>query len=340
MFSQKPVLSALLLGASLVMGSGALADVPRLLVVSGGTNPDLETLKLTRQALSGASSHVVVSDAESGEVLESVRALGVTCDAGEVQCAARVGALGGVDLVVVVVSRNDQLTLKMVDVVTSTERSSVTRPVAGADRRGAIASAVVELVTPELYVGTLTFNGGPAGASILVDGAPSGSLPKTDGLSLKPGLHDIVVEHEGKRLVEQRVEIVYQATASLEVPSSSLAEPSAPDDAGNLSQTLMWAGGISTAVFAVSTVALALLATTTFYVACNSLGPKLANPDNAALCLAALPIYTPDDDFSDDDEALYASMSVLSVVSTAMAVVAGLAGVGGAAVLGASFFVE
>ena len=185
----------------------------------------------------------------------------------------------------------------------------------------------------------MTFNGGPAGASILVDGAPSGSLPKTGGLSLKPGLHDIVVEHEGRRLVEQRVEIGYAATATLEVPSS-LAEPSAPGDAGSLSQTLMLAGGISTAVFAVSTVALALLATTTFYIACNSLGPNLANPDIAALCLAALPIYTPDDDFSDDDEALYASMSVLSVVSTAMAVVAGIAGVGGAAVLGASFFVE
>jgi hypothetical protein len=342
LLASKLALPTFFLGTWLV-ASGARADAPRVLVVNGGASSDVAGLSIVREAMAASPTHTVVSAQETDAVLDSVRALGVNCDPADAPCAARVGALGGVDLVVVLLSKGDHISLKLIDVASSAERAAVARQVTDKDHASACRSAVVELITPERYVGTLVFAGAPAGATVLVDAAPMGTLPFDAGLELKPGSYDVAVVHEGKPLVEKRIDVIYGASAIIDVtaPAAPATAASSVDGVSLMPTTLLIAGGLVAAVSVATALVMTAAMAWVGYLGCAGLpgaSRSLENaPDAYIACFGFLGIY--------DDAAVPAPLPGTQLLAIQVGTIVGLVfaavgGAGGAALLGASFFVE
>lgn len=320
-----------------------MAAPSRVLVVPTGGGVDASHLAHVRTAIAALPDTQVVGDAETAETLASVTVLGVECVRTEAPCAARIGALGGVDRVVVLSQKDGTHTLLLVDVITTEQRrvSRQTTGIAGADLASAFSTAVVELFTPERYVGALELTGGPAGASVVVDGAEVGVLPLAGPLSLTPGARRVAVTHQGSVIFEQSLDIGYGTSTaiSVEVPPLSTTSTAPVDEPlAVLPLSLLIGGAAVLGVSVVASVLLAAALSSLTYLGCAELpSEQRGSEGNYLACFAFLPIYS-----ETPVEAPVERMQLLTAtVVGVVALVGALLGLPvGGGVAAASFFVE
>jgi len=326
-----------------LVASSASAAPSRVLVIpsSGGVGPT--HLTPVRTGIAALPETSVVSAAETEETLVSVAVLGVECTRTDPACAARIGALGGVDRVVVVSHADGVHSLLLVDVI-STEQRSVARKtagLAGEDLSSAFSTAVVELFTPERYTGALELSGGPAGASVVVDGAEVGVLPLAAPLSLAPGARAVKVLHQGNTIFEQTLDIGYGTSTALSVEAPPpVATHAAPVDEplAVLPLSLLIGGGVLSAASVISAFTIVGVFLYLGYSVCASYSEEgRGNAGLSEACFESLGIYGMEPvESSFDLETVQASQWVF-VVGLVGVLVTGLAGGG---LVGASFFVE
>jgi hypothetical protein len=193
---------------------------------------------------------VVQKKAQTTKTFQAVKALGLRCDTGDVDCLIRVGALSGANVVLkgLLSLEADGFRLDLVgaDINAMRERArvSVFVPKVGGERRAAIESALTGVLKPEAWRGTLKVDVSQRGASIVVDGVPRGFAPLSASVELTPGPHQLFVGLEGFRAHKETVEVVYDEERRVEVvlvpgvseepPTFSVApksvEPPPPDE--------------------------------------------------------------------------------------------------------------
>jgi hypothetical protein len=154
----------------------------------------------------------------------SLQGLGICSDAGSISCLVQVGALARARTVLAgVVSAADHgvaLELVGVDVKSVRERGRVKVVIPSDDEAGAalaVESAVVGVLKPEAWQGTLRVAVAQRGASIYVDSVPRGFAPLADPIELAPGTHDVFVSLEGFAAWKGTVDVPYKTEAAVEV---------------------------------------------------------------------------------------------------------------------------
>ena len=194
----------------------------------GGIVPadDRSALEAELRAALPAKGFVVQQPQRTSSVLADVKAIGLACDTGSVDCLVRVGALGGANVVLAgVVSPNEQggvaLELLAVDVNGLRERGRVRVVVAGKSdvvgRALAIDSVLTGVLRPEAWRGLLRVNASQRGASIVVDGVPRGFAPLSSPVELTPGPHALFVGLEGFRAHKQTAEVLFNDEVVVDV---------------------------------------------------------------------------------------------------------------------------
>ncbi|MDP2343157.1 MAG: PEGA domain-containing protein [Deltaproteobacteria bacterium] len=190
----------------------------------GGIVPALErdALEAELRAALPSKGFVVQQAQRTADVLADVKALGLACDTGSVDCLVRVGALGGANVVLAgVVSPDEQgglvLELLAVDVTGLRERGRVRVVVPKDDRARAVDSVLTGVLRPEVWRGLLRINVSQRGASVVVDGVPRGFAPLSAPIELTPGTHAVFVGLEGFRAHKQSAEVPYDDEAAVDV---------------------------------------------------------------------------------------------------------------------------
>lgn len=213
-------------------------DVPSiaLLPLHGVAVPEAERTALERElrAALAARDLRVEAPTRTAEALEDVRALGLACDFGAVECLVRVGAIGLTNLVlsgtVSSVAGGYELELQLVDVVALQERARQRAPVPGEGqpRARGIDGALTAVLRPEAWRGALQVDvPGRMAASVLVDGTPQGLTPLRGSLALTPGRHELVVELDGFRSHRESVEVIYDELTRVTVALAPGLAPAA-----------------------------------------------------------------------------------------------------------------
>jgi hypothetical protein len=203
----------------------------------GGIVPagERDTLEAELRAALPAKGFSVQPVLTTAEVLADVKALGLECDTGSVDCLVRVGALGGSAVVLAgVVSPGPAgggpdggglaLELLAVDVAGLRERGRVRVVVPQTDvvdaagtRARAIDSVLTGVLRPEAWRGLLRVNVSQRGASVVVDGVPRGFAPLSAPVQLSPGPHALFVGLEGFRAFKQVAEVAYEDEVVVDV---------------------------------------------------------------------------------------------------------------------------
>ncbi len=166
---------------------------------------------------------VVQKKAKTKKTLQAVKALGLSCDTGDIDCLIRVGALSGANVVLkgLLSAEDDGFRLDLVgaDINAMRERArvSVIVPKEGGERRAAVESALIGVLKPEAWRGSLKVDVSQRGASIVVDGVPRGFAPLSASIELTPGSHQLFVGLEGFRAHKEAVEISFEEERRVEV---------------------------------------------------------------------------------------------------------------------------
>jgi len=184
---------------------------------------DKSTLEEELRSLLPGTGHVLQPRAKTDATLATVKKLGLACDSGDVDCLIRVGALGGVNVVLKgilsVEGEAFALDLVAVDIKGLRERGRVrvTVPRTGGERRTALDSALTGVLRPDAWRGQLRVGVAQRGASVVVDGVPRGFAPLSNALDLTPGEHQLFVVLEGFRTHKETVGVVYADEVGVDV---------------------------------------------------------------------------------------------------------------------------
>ncbi len=166
---------------------------------------------------------LVQKKATTAQTFKAVKALGLSCDTGDVDCLIRVGALSGANVVLKAQLSTEadgyRLDLVGADINAMRERArvSVFVPKEGGARRAAVESALIGVLKPEAWRGSLKIDVSQRGASIVVDGVPRGFAPLSASIELTPGSHQLFVGLEGFRAHKEAVEISFDEERRVEV---------------------------------------------------------------------------------------------------------------------------
>lgn len=182
---------------------------------------------------------------EATALLDSVRSLGLDCEPGDIDCLTKAGVVMEIDLLVVLraAASHDRLIVSavLVDVARGRMRAAVNRTVApGGSLRDAVHSAVVDLLAPDLFVGTLVVEVAEPGAEVRVDGVLRGTTPLPVAIEgLAPGDHVLHVEKDGLPPVERLVHVhpLESTTVSLSLTPVAADPPEASAPAPEPSTT-------------------------------------------------------------------------------------------------------
>ena len=186
---------------------------------------DLRAVEDELRAALPSMSYVVQKRDRTRQTLSDMRALGLTCDTGTVDCLVQVGGLAGVNLMLrggltSIDATADQLELLGVDVNALKERARVKVRVPRDDaaaRKKALQSALVGVLRPEEWRGLLRLSVKQGLASVYVDGVPRGITPLAAPLELSPGEHALFVGLESHRAFKQQVVVPYDDEVVVEV---------------------------------------------------------------------------------------------------------------------------
>ena len=129
--------------------------------------------------------------------------------------AAEAGGLGNVQVV----------HLKLIEAKTSTILRSVTATIAGSNRPTVEPGALVKLLAPKRYIGTLVLEGAIDEAEIIIDGKPRGQVDsrKNTSLGLSVGTHALRVTHPSHSDHVSFVEVSFGETIKRRLAMKPLA---------------------------------------------------------------------------------------------------------------------
>jgi hypothetical protein len=185
--------------------------------------------------------------AQTASLLDDVKALGLACDGGSIECLVRVGALDGASVILAGSIATDPtgriLELVAVDVQTVRERGRVVvaLPADNNEQLKAIHAAVTGVLQPDAWRGTLRVSVAQRGASIYVDGIARGITPLSSSIVLSPGTHSLFVGLEGFRAHKDLVQVVFEQELALDItlqPGVSEAAPPPPSSLFGSAQPL------------------------------------------------------------------------------------------------------
>lgn len=306
-----------------VVAAADAQEKPRVAVFAGSSDVSLAEVVRAQAGLS--TGYVAVSATETQSLLVSAGDLGLVCEPSDYGCWGRIAALGGIQAVVMPVQDGDTLTMHFVEVATLEVRGPVTRRLEVGREAIAIQDALVELMTPARYVGRIAVDGGPAGAEVVIDGAPAAVLPLTEPLVVKPGRHTVDVKDDAGPLLSTAITVVLGETASITVPPRVVVD-AAPAGEGELFLPLAIGGGSALGVGLVGTFALAAVSLGAWWYGCRY------TTDDVCALVEGMKERDPGGQF-----ALWTSVNA---AAGAGAVVAGVVAIGGLGVLAAAFLVE
>jgi hypothetical protein len=204
-------------------GAGAGAGSVAVLPLAGGA--DGATRAAWTQSLRGAVGTVddftALPAATVNDALVTADALGNACAPVEPSCIAHLGALstaayaigGHVD------GSRDGVTL-IVDVVDVGRARSVRRVVfssSSAPTEDAVRLLAVRLLAPRLERAFVVVRGALPGAVISIDGEVRGTTPLPGPIEIRPGRHEVVIDHVERDAFVRAVDVALGATAVVEV---------------------------------------------------------------------------------------------------------------------------
>lgn len=224
-----------------------LAITPLTLLGAEQAAPATNTF--TQQVEAAAVALGVTKISRAAEVTAAIKAakqpLLRNCD-GESTCLATIGKLVGATIVVS--GEIGGLGDAQVVYLTATDvaRGSTLRSTTVAlhnDPQGGVEGALIRLLAPDRFVGTLAVNADVAGASVFVNGQKLGSTPLTTQ-PLPVGTHALRVTHPEYRDFVRFVDIAYNAPTTLTAEMAQYAviqnQVSATHTAQRPTQTIIW----------------------------------------------------------------------------------------------------
>jgi hypothetical protein len=196
-------------------GAGA-ADVAVLPLAGRQSVAEREALTTALREELRALDVDVLDGPATGRVMAGASALSGACPVTTTDCALQLGGLAGVATVVVGATDSGQLTLRALDVARQLEVGRVVVPIDMVSPRATVRLAAIRLLRPEREVGHLALFVNVDGATVSVDGRVVGRTP-IDLLPLRPGAHEVVVDHPRHDSEVVRVDIALASTATLHV---------------------------------------------------------------------------------------------------------------------------
>jgi hypothetical protein len=204
--------------AALCAAEGARASTYLVLPVDGpGLLPSVrDGVELAvRSSLAGRTGDKVQARDETSALLADAAAGGLSCSLDSALCAARIGAIGGVDHVVITSLRELGAVVSMTLVDTATQRAVriAFGPAAPTARDGgaSVKAVVGRLLQPP---STLDLDVIPPDASVMVDGILVGRAPLDAPLALPAAPHNVRVTAPAHRDVVKAVDTSGAAAAS------------------------------------------------------------------------------------------------------------------------------
>lgn len=224
------MLTRALLGAaacSLLLASApAFAD--RIVAVAplstlGAEDTSASVKKLTGQieaAVAGLGGTKVVSAAQVADAIRRAKRPQLKACEGEAACLAELGKLVGAQIVIAgeIGGLGDAkiVYLGATDVGASKELRSTTLAIGTAHDEGGPQGAVVRLLEPDRYRGTLRFAVDVTGATVYVNGAKTALSPKNE-LSLPVGTQAVRVTHPEYHDFVRFIDVTYGKTTDVAV---------------------------------------------------------------------------------------------------------------------------
>lgn len=169
----------------------------------------------------------VQSESDTTQLLEASQSLGLNCDVNAIECGVRLGQIADVAFVLLGratggLDAHVGIDVSVVDVKAGTVSRRIsallpTEPGQQAEAMNAFAEALFaqEGVQPLVSLALVVE---PAGADVIVDGAPRGTSPLAAPVgSLLPGDHHVIVQKKGFVTYRTRVAVLAGETARLEV---------------------------------------------------------------------------------------------------------------------------
>lgn len=233
---------AMALGLALLTAPGeasARTDEQLLILpIEHGLGADAERLRQVEDAfraeVEALGRYGVAAPEQAALLLDSVRSMGLECEAGDLECLTKAGVVMEIDLIVVLraVASEERLIVSavLVDVHRGRTRASVHRSLPlDASLAAAMRGAAVELLAPDLFVGSLLVEVKEPGATIRVDGLPRGRAPLERPIEgLAPGEHVLHVEKRGFEPMEQLVIVEPLAVREVTIALTPVGASSPP----------------------------------------------------------------------------------------------------------------
>ena len=219
---------ALAAAVLLLLGAPAPAHAQRLVAVAplstlGAEDTSAQVKKLTTQieaAVAGLPGTKVVSAAQVTEAIRRAKRPQLKACEGETTCLAELGKLVGAQVVITgeVGGLGDAkvVYLGATDVGAGKELRSTTLAVGGARDSDTPQAAVVRLLEPDRYRGTVRFATDVSGATIYVNGSKVSTSPRGE-VTLPVGTQAVRVTHPEYHDFVRFIDVTYGKTADVAV---------------------------------------------------------------------------------------------------------------------------
>jgi hypothetical protein len=177
-----------------------------------------------RQALQHTPGVTLFSRNDTAAMLRpEAGGLGLSCDDGKLSCLADLGRLLGARKVIYGQVWPQRIFIKLVDVSTGGEERRAEE--SGLPVTDLIEAAVVHLMTPKRYLGTIAVDA-PAGAMVSLDGTPVGAAPLTP-ITASPGKHLLTALEPGGTELLATVEVRFGQTAHADLQPKAASDGAA-----------------------------------------------------------------------------------------------------------------
>lgn len=226
MLTRLPPLVAAAACAVLLASTPARAD--RIVAVAplstlGAEDTSASVKKLTGQieaALAGLGGTKVISAAQVADAIKRAKRPQLKACEGEAPCLAELGKLVGAQIVIAGeiggLGEAKIIYLGATDVGAAKELRSTTLSIGTAQDDGGPQGAVVRLLEPDRYRGTVRFAVDVTGATVYVNGARTALSPKSE-LSLPVGTQAVRVTHPEYHDFVRFIDVSYGKTADVAV---------------------------------------------------------------------------------------------------------------------------
>lgn len=215
------VLAAILACAGRAWAGGATVAVPPIASLTDGGAGAVE--KLLVDAIGELPDHRAIGPDKVRELCRKAKRRDLEACDGAPACLAELGRLAGASVVIYgeagSLAGDRVVYLKAIDAASASEKGSTAVVLEKSSAAAATRAAVVRLLTPERYTGTLWLTVDVRGASVFLDGRARGQSPIAP-LELPVGTYALRVTHPSYRDFVRFVEVSFgqrtQVTAELQ----------------------------------------------------------------------------------------------------------------------------